>query len=192
MLKRAIIGKIAILEQSMFYIPVDKSKYINPNDKTEEEQLRRVNLNHNFDNPSSIDWDLFEEAIQTLINKKNFKAPTFDQKLKLRNKETIEIEAANVLVIDGTMLLYRESIRNKLDIKIFVETDDDVRLSRRLLKHLEQDEYFNLQEFLEANFKFVKPGHEEFVEPTKKFADIIIPNYGFSLEESKLGRIIYE
>ena len=81
------------------------------------------------------------------------------------------------------MILHNEVIRNKLNIKIFVETDEDVRLSRRVLKNLgEFGDYSSLEEFMLVYFKFVKPGFEEYIEPSKKYADIIVPNYGFSTD----------
>lgn len=79
-------------------------------------------------------------------------------------------------------------MRKKMNIKIFVDTDEDVRLSRRVLKYLDSfGKTMSLDGFLEGYFKFVKPGYERYVEPSKKYADIIIPNYGFSFTDAKLG-----
>ena len=99
------------------------------------------------------------------------------------------IPATNVIVVDGSLILHNEAIRNKLNIKIFVDTDEDVRLSRRVLTLLDEfNKTLTLDDFLETYFKFVKPGYERYVEPSKKYADVIIPNYGFSFIEAKLGR----
>ena len=90
--------------------------------------------------------------------------------------------------MDGTLILQNEKIRNFLNIKIFVDTDEDVRLSRRVLKYIEEfKDFMSLEEFLDVYFSHVKPGFEKYIEPSKKFADIIIPNYGFSFIDAKLG-----
>ncbi len=100
------------------------------------------------------------------------------------------IHSANVIIIVGNMILHRESIRDMLDVKVYVETDEDVRLSRRVMTHIKEIERNNsLEDFLEAYFRFVKPAHEEFIEPSKKYADIIIPNYGFT-PDTQLGRTL--
>jgi len=104
-----------------------------------------------------------------------------------RNPEA-EIKEANVIIVDGTFILHNEAIRQRLNIKIFVETDEDVRLSRRVLKYMEWfEKKMSLEDFLTHYMKCIKPGFEKYVEPSKKYADIIVPNYGFSLEEAKLG-----
>lgn len=189
-LKLAFGKKISTLEQNNFYFPIKKETYYNPEDVTEEQKLRRINLNYNFDHPYAIDWNLFETAIETLKEYKDYQGPYFDQKTKNRVDKAYLVFKSPVVLIDGTMLLYKESIRKKLEVKLFVETDSDVRLSRRLIKHQNSSD-FNLDDFIEVFFKFVKPCHEEFVEPYKSYADIIIPNYGFSLEEAVLGGKLY-
>ncbi len=99
--------------------------------------------------------------------------------------------STNVIIVDGSLILHNENIRRKLEIKIFVDTEEDVRLSRRVLKFLDDfGKTMTLDEFLEIYFRFVKPGYERYVEPSKKHADIIIPNYGFSFVEAKLGRML--
>ena len=95
---------------------------------------------------------------------------------------------SNVIIVVGSLILHKETIRDLLDVKVYVETDEDVRLSRRVMTHINEFGPDNtLKDFLDAYFRFVKPAHEEFIEPSKKYADIIIPNYGFS-PESQLGR----
>lgn len=97
-----------------------------------------------------------------------------------------------MIIIDGDLILYNEEIRKRINIKVFIDTDEDVRLSRRVLKYLENSgEIIPLDAFLENYFQFTKPGYEKFVEPSKKYADIIIPNYGFSCTDAKLGSKIY-
>jgi len=112
-----------------------------------------------------------------IIKHANFRLPT-DQ----------EIQPSHVILVDGDLILNNENIRKLLNIKIFVDTDEDVRLSRRVLKYLDvYQEFLKLDEFLDIYFKFVKPAYEKYVEPTKKYADIIMPNYGFSFEGAKCG-----
>ena len=92
-----------------------------------------------------------------------------------------------MILIDGTLILHNEVIRNLTNIKIFVDCDEDVRLSRRVFNFLpEFNKTLTLEEFLTIYFNFVKPAYEDFIEPSKKYAEIIIPNYGFSIEEATL------
>lgn len=90
---------------------------------------------------------------------------------------------ATVLIVEGSFIFFNENVRKNLKIKVYVDADDDVRLSRRLVKYMKnKEQLLKLEEFLEYYYKFAKPGYEEFIEPSKQFADIVLPNYGFDLE----------
>lgn len=103
-----------------------------------------------------------------------------------RLDKTEELTAEKVVILDGDLIFLNETLRDRMDIKIFMDADEDVRLSRRVLKHLgDFDKTMSLNEFLDSYFKFNKPGYEKFVEPSKKYADIILPNYRFSFDDTK-------
>ena len=97
---------------------------------------------------------------------------------------TEHIKPSDVIIIEGHLIFCNEELRKKMDLKVFIDTDDDVRLSRRVLKMSRKypgDKEF-LGELLHKYERFVKPSFEKFIEPTKKYSDIILPNYGFSTE----------
>ena len=109
---------------------------------------------------------------------------------KYSEDEAEEVHPDKVLIVVGSMILLKPSIRNKLHIKVYLETDEDVRLSRRVLSNLKElVAKKSIVTFLEYYFKFVKPAHEDYVEPSKKYANLIIPNYGFSEKDKTIGRL---
>ena len=95
---------------------------------------------------------------------------------------------ANVIIVQGNLILHNEAIRRHIDIKIFIDSDEDVRLSRRVVRYLKwYENTVTLDEYLANYFRFTKPSYEQLIEPSKKYADIIIPNYGFDFEMASLG-----
>jgi uridine kinase len=103
----------------------------------------------------------------------------------IRCAHTEHIKPSQVIIIEGQLIFSNEELMKKMDLKVFIDTDDDVRLSRRVLKMSRRhpgDKTF-LKDLLQKYENYVKPSFEKYIEPTKKFADIILPNYGFSTED---------
>ena len=103
----------------------------------------------------------------------------------MRMEKTVHIKPTSVIIIEGHLIFCNDDLMKKMDLKVFVDTDDDVRLSRRVLKMSRQypDDMTFLADLLQKYEDFIKPSFEKYVEPTKKYSDIILPNYGFSTED---------
>lgn len=129
----------------------------------------------NFDHPQSIDFDLLVEHLKTLKNNKNVEQPIYSFKTHNRTGETITTRPRKVMIVEGILILANPAIRKMLDIKIYVQTDSDERLIRRLKRDI-SERGRDLDEVLNRYQNTLKPMHLQFIEPTKEFADIIIPN----------------
>ena len=131
----------------------------------------------NFDHPDSIDFLLMKKHLQDLLNGVETNIPIYDFTTHTRKKETRDIKKHRIIILEGILSLFDENIRNMMDIKVYVETPDDIRIIRRILRDIEERDR-NLPAIIKQYYKTVRPMHIEFVEPTKKYADIIIPEGG--------------
>ena len=104
----------------------------------------------------------------------------------IRTALTEHIKPSSVIIVEGHLIFCNEELMEKMDLKVFIDTDDDVRLSRRVLKVARKhpNDSVMLSDFLSKYENFIKPSFEKYIEPTKKYADIILPNYGFSTENT--------
>ncbi|PGL70532.1 MULTISPECIES: uridine kinase [unclassified Bacillus (in: firmicutes)] len=134
-------------------------------------------LKTNYDHPLAFDNDLFIEHIKDLLQYKAIEKPVYDYTIHTRSSETIPVEPKEVIILEGILVLEDERLRDLMDIKIFVDTDADLRILRRIQRDIKErgrtvdsvvDQYVNV----------VRPMHNQFCEPSKKFADIIIPEGG--------------
>ncbi len=128
----------------------------------------------NFDHPKSIDFDLLAEHLKELKSGKSIKQPIYSFKDHNRTGETIEIQPRKVIIVEGILILTHPDIRELFDIKIYVHADSDERLIRRLKRDI-AERGRDLEEVLWRYQTTLKPMHQQFIEPTKEFADIIIP-----------------
>ena len=128
----------------------------------------------NFDHPDAFDWKLLTEHIKKLKNGESIEQPTYSYIESNRQKETIHVEPKPVIIIEGIMALHHKKLRDMMDLKIFVDTDDDVRLIRNIRRDV-VERGRTVDMVLDRYEKVLKPMHEQFIEPTKKFADLIIP-----------------
>jgi len=128
----------------------------------------------NFDHPKSIDFDLLVSHLQDLKAGRNIQQPIYSFKEHNRTGETIEIEPRKVIIVEGILILTHPDIRDMFDIKIYVHADSDERLIRRLKRDI-AERGRDLEEVLNRYQTTLKPMHQQFIEPTKEFADIIIP-----------------
>ncbi|MFA6831487.1 MAG: uridine kinase [Bacteroidaceae bacterium] len=133
--------------------------------------------NINFDHPNAFDWDLLSEHVTKLRNGIAIEQPTYSYITCTREKETIHIEPLNVVIIEGILALSDPPLRNLMDLKIFVDTDADDRLIRVIQRDIQQRGR-TAEAVMERYTKVLKPMHEQFIEPCKRYADLIVPEGG--------------
>jgi uridine kinase len=130
---------------------------------------------YNFDHPNAFDFDLLAEVLQKLKEGKSVQIPVYCFKTHSRLEgESITIYGADVIIMEGIFVLYDERLRSIFDIKLFVDTEDDIRLARRLQRDI-VERGRTIDSVLEQYERFVKPAFDEFINPTKQYADIVIP-----------------
>lgn len=133
---------------------------------------------HNFDHPDSIDWDLLLEQLRMLKSGKSIEQPIYSYISCTRDKEkTVHIDPAEVIIIEGILIFTCKELRDEMDIKLFVDADDDDRLMRVMARDiLERGK--TVDWVIERYTRTVKPMYLEFIEPSKRYADVIIPQGG--------------
>lgn len=132
---------------------------------------------YNFDHPSAIDSDLLVRDLRALKQGRSIDAPVYDFVHHRRKSETRRVEARAVVLAEGILLLAEPRIRELLDFKIYVDTDADVRLTRRIQRDM-QERGRSIDDILRQYMATVRPMHLEFVEPSKRWADVIVPEGG--------------
>lgn len=175
--KTTIVNNIKELFKNDIELISHDNYYLSNDDKTMEE---RVKLN--YDHPSSFDTDKMIEDVKKLKAGEIIYRPVYDYTQHTRAKEVVEVHPKKVIIIEGILILEDARLRDLMDIKVFVDTDADERLMRRILRDT-QERGRTVESVLNQYVDTVKPMHEQFVEPSKKYADIIIPRGG----ENKIG-----
>jgi uridine kinase len=155
---------ITMLQQDYYY--KDQS------DLPFEERLKT-----NYDHPLAFDNDLLIEHIEKLLRYEPIDKPVYDYSLHTRSKEIIEVEPKDVIILEGILVLEDERLRNLMDIKLFVDTDADIRIIRRMSRDI-KERGRTLDSVIEQYTNVVRPMHNQFIEPTKRYADVIIPEGG--------------
>ncbi|WP_020008504.1 uridine kinase [Salinicoccus albus] len=155
---------VALIEQDYYY--KDQS------DKTFEERL-----NTNYDHPFAFDNDLLTAHISQLLKRQPVEVPTYNYEIHTRSDTTIYVEPRDVIIIEGIFALENESLRDLMDVKIYVDTDSDIRILRRLQRDIETRGR-TLDSVINQYLNVVRPMHLQFIEPTKRFSDVIIPEGG--------------
>lgn len=141
----------------------------------------------NFDHPDALEFPLFREHLATLRNRQPVNKPVYSFKTSTRTGEVVEIEPKEIIIVEGILALWDDSLRSLMDVKIFVDTDDDIRLVRRLLRDT-QERGRSLERVIDQYTHTVRPMHLTFVEPTKRYADIIIPEGG--MNQVAIGMVV--
>ena len=131
----------------------------------------------NYDHPDAFDTDRMIEHLDALIRGETVECPTYDFTRHTRAKETVTVRPAKILIVEGILIFQHIGLCGRMDIKIFVDTDADVRILRRIKRDV-RDRGRSLESVINQYLTTVKPMHEQFVEPSKKRADIIIPEGG--------------
>lgn len=157
---------IAIIQQDSYY--KDQSHL------TYEERVKT-----NYDHPLAFDSDLLKKHLRELLQNNSIEKPIYDFEQHNRKKETEVIYPKDIIILEGIMILDDSELRQLLDIKIFVDTDADVRIIRRIVRDI-RDRGRTLESVIDQYLTTVRPAHLQFVEPNKKYADIIIPEGGYN------------
>ncbi|HJF16108.1 MAG TPA: uridine kinase [Globicatella sulfidifaciens] len=136
-------------------------------------------LKTNYDHPLAFDNDLFIEHLEKLMKGETIDKPVYDFANHTRSTETIHQEPRDVIIVEGILILDDKRVRNLLDIKIYVDTDSDICLARRILRDI-NERGRTVDSVINQYVEVVKPMFHQFVEPTKRYADIIIPEGGYN------------
>ena len=158
---------IAIIEQDSYY-----------NDQSDLSYEERIKTN--YDHPLSFDNKLLHKHLNLLLEGKSIEKPVYNFSIHNRSSETTTVYPKDIIILEGIMILEDKDLRDIMDIKLFVDTDLDVRVIRRIVRDI-NERGRTLESVIDQYLKTVKPAHEQFIEPSKKFADIIIPEGGYNI-----------
>ncbi|MBR7927023.1 uridine kinase [Aerococcaceae bacterium zg-ZUI334] len=136
-------------------------------------------LKTNYDHPFAFDNDLFIEHLQALLRGETIEKPVYDYANHTRSQEIIVQESRDVIIVEGILILEDPRIRELLDIKIYVDTDSDICLARRILRDI-NERGRTIESVINQYVEVVKPMYHQFIEPTKRYADLIIPEGGYN------------
>ncbi|MBT5871358.1 MAG: uridine kinase [Bacteroidetes bacterium] len=184
-------GKTTVVEQIIAQLPVDEVCVISQDsyykDTSDLSYQERVKIN--FDHPNSIDFDLLLQHLKALRDGASFEQPVYSFVEHNRTGETITTHPKKVVIVEGILILTQPEIRAMFDVNVFVHADSDERLIRRLKRDI-SERGRNIDEVLTRYQTTLKPMHQEFIEPTKEFADIIIPTNKYNTVAVDLIRTI--
>lgn len=133
----------------------------------------------NFDHPDALESDLLVEHLDALLTGRDVAVPIYDFKTHTRRPETETVRATRVVIVDGILVLADPELRDRMDIRVYVDTDADIRLIRRLRRDVEERGR-TVDSVIRQYEATVRPMHLEFVEPSKRYADLIVPEGGFN------------
>jgi uridine kinase len=131
----------------------------------------------NFDHPDAFDNALLIEHLDALKAGRSVEMPTYDFVRNVRTEEKVHVGASRLVIFEGIMIFTNKDVRDRIDLKIFVDTPDDIRFIRRLTRDI-KERGRTVDSVIEQYLNVVRPGHYQFIEPTKQYADIIIPEGG--------------
>ena len=171
--KTTVVRKIveALPPHYVAVLPLDS--YYNDTSHMTEEERHAIN----FDHPDAFDWKLLGKQVNDLRNGKAIEQPTYSYLKCNRLPETVHVEPKPVIIIEGIMTLLNKKLRELMDLKIYVDTDDDERLIRNIRRDI-VERGRTVEMVVDRYLEVLQPMHEQFIEPTKRFADIIIPQGG--------------
>ena len=152
---------------------VSQDAYYWDNGHLSPEEKKRIN----FDHPESIEWPLLIEQLDQLKTGKHIDMPTYTYVTCARGEETIRVAPRDVIIVEGILVLTKEELRDRCDIKIFVDADNDDRLMR-IIQRDTMERGRSVEDVFKHYLTFVKPMHLQFIEPSKRYADVIVPQGG--------------
>ena len=171
--KSTVVKKIMKKLVNRKLIQIDLDSYYKDFSALSPEERNRIN----FDHPRAIDFPLLIKHVEELKNGNPIEKPVYDFTTHLRTKETTTIYPTKIIILEGILIFTNKRIRELLDLKIFVDTASDIRLMRRIERDI-KERGRTLDSVKNQYFETVRPMHIQFIEPTKQFADIIIPSGG--------------
>ncbi|ETP68815.1 uridine kinase [Planomicrobium chinense] len=157
-------NSVVVIEQDYYY-------------KDQSHLAFEERLETNYDHPLAFDTDLLIEHVNKLLNREPIEKPVYNYALHTRAEETVLIEPKDVIILEGILVLEDERLRDLMDIKLFVDTDADLRIIRRLLRDI-NERGRTIDSVIDQYLNVVRPMHNQFIEPTKRYADVIIPEGG--------------
>jgi uridine kinase len=175
-------GRAAVIEHDAYY---RSQAHVSPEERSKV----------NYDHPSSLESDLLAHHLRELRENRGVDIPIYDFSLHTRRAETRRVEPARVIIVEGILVFTEPALREQMDIKIFVDTDSDIRLIRRIRRDLEQRGR-SFQSVRDQYYATVRPMHIEHVEPSKRWADLIVPEGGdnkvaLDVLLGQLGRVAF-
>jgi uridine kinase len=175
--KSTVVKKIVESLPPHYVAVVPLDSYYNDTTEMTQEERRAIN----FDHPDAFDWKLLIKQVNSLRDGIAIEQPTYSYILNNRLPETIKVEPKPVIIIEGIMTLLNKKLREMMDLKIFVDCDSDERLIRNIQRDT-VDRGRTVSMVMERYMEVLKPMHEQFIEPTKRYADIIIPQGGENIK----------
>ncbi len=157
---------LALLKLDSYYVPLDDL----PRDAREA---------FDYDHPDAFDWSLLNDHIAALVAGAPVPVPVYDYVEYTRSGDVRIVRPAQIVVIEGILVLWEPTLRDRFDLKVFVDTDADVRLIRRLRRDV-AERGRTAESVIEQYLATVRPAHEQFIEPSKRFADVIVPQGGLN------------
>lgn len=160
------VSRVSLLEQDSYY-------------KDQKHLSFEERLKTNYDHPFAFDSDLLVEHLEELLSGRPVKKPVYSFITYTRTDETVTVEPTDVIIVEGILILEDKRLRDLMDIKVYVDTDADVRFIRRLVRDI-RERGRTVESVISQYLEVVRPMHQQFVEPTKRYADIIIPEGGMN------------
>jgi uridine kinase len=171
--KTTIVTRVTEIVRDYALVPQDNYY------KSAEHVTNEFITGFNFDHPDAFDNDLLWEHLQALKAATPIRMPQYDFVHNRRTNETVLVEPRRLVILEGIMIFFDKRIRDLIDLKLYVDTPDDIRFIRRLKRDI-RERGRTVDSVIEQYTKVVRPGHYEFVEPTKAYADLVIPEGGFN------------
>lgn len=161
------------LQQDDHILIMTQDSYYKNNDDLSMADRKKIN----YDHPDAFDMPLLVKQLQDLMAYKAVETPVYDFTAHTRSDRTIHTEPADIIILEGILVLAEEELRDLMNIKVFVDTDDDIRFIRRLERDT-QERGRSVESVINQYLATVKPMYNQFIEPTKRYADIIVPEGG--------------
>ena len=171
--KTTVVRKIVEAQPPHYVAVVPLDSYYNDTTEMTDEDRKAIN----FDHPDAFDWKLLIKQVNELRHGNAVEQPTYSYLLCNRLPETVHVEPKPVIIIEGIMTLINKRLRDMMDLKIFVDCDSDERLIRNIQRDI-VERGRTVSMVVDRYLEVLKPMHEQFIEPTKRFADVIIPQGG--------------
>jgi uridine kinase len=171
--KTTVVNKIIDALRHDSVVVISQDSYYRDNGHLPQEERSKIN----FDHPDSIEFELLTEHIKTLQQNKIIQCPIYSYVTCARSQETIPVHPGRVLIVEGILIFTYKPLRDQMDIKVYVDADADDRLMRIIRRDI-LERGRNYEQAMQHYERYVKTMHREFIEPTKSFADLIVPQGG--------------